>query len=646
MRLQSIFLLSFVFLISNLCLTANGQTADQKSPSEKMILLPYPQQLKIAKGTISLDKGCTIEVPGDKALQPSEIEQLADLHRLLETYIQEKPDDAPITIRLIISDKGDWPDSNEAYRLSIRPDKIEVRGKTDAGLFYGMQTLIQIIESCGTILPCLDIVDWPDFQHRGYYMDVTRGRVPTLATMKMVADRMARLKMNQLQLYVEHTYDFQFNPNIGKGSSPLTANEIRELDKHCKLLRVELVPSLATFGHMGRVLSLPEYTHLAEVERGKTWEEMTWWNRMRGLTIDPVNPEARELITKMCDEFFPPFSAPLANVCGDETFDLGKGKNKDRAEKEGTGKMYVEFIQFLHSVCKKNNKRMMMWGDVIKNHKELLPDVPKDIIMLNWGYWANFNYDSTKLYTDAGFETYVCPGCSGWNRIMNGINNAEINIRSFAKAGVKYGAVGLLNTDWGDDGHVNFLACSWHPIYIGASVSWNCDGNQAEDYDRVFCYLLFGKRDTKAAEYLRAIGLMGDQLDYWKAFYTSIHDEGWQKRLSKSFNRDQYTDFARKAQEAAVLFEQYKKEKAGSTDDLDELIAACQMTSLAARKFAIEVTPENEWTDRDRQELKSIAADLGKESQYYQQTWMKRYKQSDINKVMKALEDIRKDLAQ
>ena len=185
---------------------------------------------------------------------------------------------------------------------------------------------------------------------------------------------------------------------------------------------------------------------------------MTWIERMHGLTLDVTNPQSRALVARMYAEYLPLFSSRLANVCCDETFDLGKGRNREHVRQEGAGALYIEHLRFLADLCRAHGKRPMFWGDVVKRTPELLEQVPPDAVALNWGYVPEMDYDSTALFCEAGLTTFVCSGTSSWNRALNDINAAERNIRGHAEAGRRHGAAGLLNTDWGDEGHFNLMA--------------------------------------------------------------------------------------------------------------------------------------------------------------------------------------------
>ena len=66
----------------------------------------------------------------------------------------------------------------EGYQLTITTDAITITGKDEAGIFYGVCTLNQLIQQYKTQLPCLTIEDWPDFPARGVMLDISRDRVP------------------------------------------------------------------------------------------------------------------------------------------------------------------------------------------------------------------------------------------------------------------------------------------------------------------------------------------------------------------------------------------------------------------------------------------------------------------------------------
>lgn len=389
-----------------------------------------------------------------------------------------------------------------AYQLQIDKEGTVIRANDEAGFFYAAQTLAQIDQQHPEERPCLDILDWPDYPVRGFYHDVTRGKVPKLETLLELADTCAHYKLNHLELYIEHTYAFKNHPEVWDDASPLTAEEIRELDAHCERLHVDLVPSFSTFGHFYTWIHR-KFPELNELERNVSGDGFSWHDRMQHYTLDSRNPESIQLVEEMLREVMPLFRSKYFNICCDETFDLGKGRNKAQAEKLGTGRLYVDFLKKIMAVVRKAGKTPLFWGDVIGAHPELLPEVPKDAIALDWDYSTDLGHSKAHLISQTKREFYVCPGVSGWNRWLPDYETAHTNITKLARLGKESGASGLLNTDWGDFGHINTLGPTLPGLILGASCAWNVSGMEPAEYDPAVSRLALGDSTGKLAGLLR-----------------------------------------------------------------------------------------------------------------------------------------------
>src|SRR6185436_12418552 len=119
------------------------------------------------------------------------------------------------------------------------------------------------------------------------------------------------------------------------------------------------------------------------------------------------------------------------------------------------------------------------WGDIILHHPELIKRLPRGVIALNWGYEADHPFDKeAATFAKSNVPFYVCPGTSTWMTLIGRHDNGFANLILGAKAGRKHGALGFLNTDWGDGGHPQPLAVSYAPFLLGAAASWRgktCD---------------------------------------------------------------------------------------------------------------------------------------------------------------------------
>jgi hypothetical protein len=251
----------------------------------------------------------------------------------------------------------------------------------------------------------------------------------------------------------------------------LTAGEILELDAHCRRLGINLVPNQNSFGHLRYFLEHPRLKKLAEVS--EPYEGANGDFLRYPTTLAPNNPGTLPFIRELFDELLPNFSSKSFNVGCDETWDLGRGQSKALCEKKGKGEVYFDFLTSIHREVNSRGRQMMFWGDIILHHPELIPKLPKNVVALNWGYEKNHPFEKeTASFARSKIPFYVCPGTSTWMTLLGRHDNALLNLRSAAQAGGKHGAIGYLNTDWGDGGHPQPLAVSYLPYLFGAACAW------------------------------------------------------------------------------------------------------------------------------------------------------------------------------
>jgi len=359
----------------------------------------------------------------------------------------------------------------EGYHLTIGEERVGIVAHDAAGLYYAFQTLVQLVRQCGRRLPLVHIEDAPEFAHRGVMLDVSRDKVPSMETLYALIDTLAGWKINQFQIYMEHTFAYERHRAVWKDASPFTAGEILALDAYCRERHIELVPNQNSFGHMARWLSRKPYNDFAEAPRGTTLGAL---GKLPPFTLDPHDPRSLRLIDELYAELLPHFSSRQFNVGCDETFDLGRGKSAKACAERGAGRVYLDFLLKIHALCEKHGRRMMFWGDIVMQHPELIAEIPRDAIALEWGYEHDHPFATdTKAFRDAGLPFYVCPGAGGWNSLVGRAGNAIENIRSATVNGRKRGAAGVLNTEWGDNGHMQPLAVAWLGMLYGAAMSWS-----------------------------------------------------------------------------------------------------------------------------------------------------------------------------
>ena len=425
-------------------------------------LLPCPRSLKILRGTFTLPK--------------------------------QKPLAAIKVVRTHSA-----PDHPEGYALTISRSGIEISFRETGGLRAATATLRQLLREYGRRLPCLRIRDWPDFPRRGVMLDISRGRVPKLESLLDLAVKLSDFKINELQLYTEHTFAYQKYKSVWQSWGALTAQDIKILDARCRQLGIDLVPNQNSFGHLRHFLENPKLKEFAEIS--EPYEDASKEFVRRPTTLAPNHPGTIPFLRDLYDELLPNFSSEFFNVGCDETWDLGRGQSKKLCEDKGKGRVYLDFLKKIHREVSARDRKMMFWGDIILKYPKLIRELPKNVIALNWGYEANHPFEKEAAkFAKAKIPFYVCPGTSTWQTLIGKHDNAFTNLRAAAKAGKKFGAIGFLNTDWGDGGHPQPLAVSWPMFAAGAALAWNSNGFGESTLKAVLSRDVFEDSTGKIAE--------------------------------------------------------------------------------------------------------------------------------------------------
>ncbi len=283
------------------------------------------------------------------------------------------------------------------------------------------------------------------------------------------------------------------------------------------------MPSQASFGHLERLLSKPPYRHLANTPP-RSFRATREFGRT-GTSLDPTNPESERLIADLYDELLPQFDSPYFHGCCDEVWDLGEGKSAARARRIGKGRLFAGFIRAIHRHAARHGKRLMIWADILKHHPEAIEQVPEDVIMLNWWYRPEsreWMHDHSRAIRRSGHELIVCPGVNNWGAFMPRVSWMRENIRNFAAAGLEHGAMGLMNTEWGDGGHFNLLGTALPGFAGGAEHAWAHERADETTIGRRWPLHVLGDRAGKAER----VVTQADGSDAWqRGIFTGFGNE-------------------------------------------------------------------------------------------------------------------------
>ncbi|HEV8111302.1 MAG TPA: family 20 glycosylhydrolase [Planctomycetota bacterium] len=367
------------------------------------------------------------------------------------------------------------------YRLRAASDGIAIEAADAAGRRHASTTLAQILRLHRetSSIQSFEIDDWPDFPRRGVLLDVSRSKVPRTDTLLALVDWLAALKIDELQLYTEHTFAYAGHEEVWNASSPLTPDEIRALDAFCCERGVDLVPNQQSLGHMHRWLVHERYRDLAEVPEGV---EHAFGRAREPFSLCPTDPRTLAFLAGLYDQLLPCFGSALFDVGLDEAFDIGTGRSRDACATRGKGRVYLDFLREVHRLARDRGRRIQCWADGMLQHPEILAEIPRDTIALAWGYEADHPFErELGALAASGLAFYVCPGTSSWQSVAGRATNGAANLAHAAIHGREARAAGYLVTDWGDRGHLQPPFASLPGFLLGAGFAWNASAASARD---------------------------------------------------------------------------------------------------------------------------------------------------------------------
>jgi hexosaminidase len=352
----------------------------------------------------------------------------------------------------------------EGYIIRTASSGLTVVGDTAEGVFYGAQTVKQLIEGDGkrAVLHTANIRDWPAMKYRGLDDDMSRGPITTLDFEKRMIRTIAAYKVNLYSPYFEHTQQYVSNPLMAPPGS-ITAEEAVQLVAYAKLYHITIIPEQEAFGHLHNSMTWEEYQPLVETPHGAV--------------LAPGQAGSIALIKQMFTELVAIYPGPFLHIGADETVDLGLGQTKAEVDSRGLAAVYLDFLQRIVTALKPLNRKILFWGDVAQDAPDLLKGLPQSFkdstIAIAWVYNPEARgYDRFLTpFTKAGFETWVAPSVNNFRKVYPDNNLALANIQRFTADGQRLGSTGQLNTIWNDDGEGLFNQ-DWYGILFGAAAAW------------------------------------------------------------------------------------------------------------------------------------------------------------------------------
>lgn len=353
--------------------------AQQNQLLPEKCLLPVPQKVSFLDQHYVLDGDWSVSAGNITSNDPAVQSLVSELKQRFGISVSTKKQNTKGTILLKIQagavDIGATTDTNrtalkkQAYRLTLQQQNITITANAQQGLFYGVQTLLQSLQSLNgkTYFTTGEIVDWPDMDLRVLYWDDAH-HLERLDAMKRAIKQAAYYKISGFALKLEGHFEFKSAPSIVEPYA-YSAKEFQELTDYARSLYVELIPYLDAPAHIAFILKHPAYKDLRAFPNSN-------------YDLSVVNPKADALILNMMDDLF------AANKGGkyvifstDEAYYTGKapGDKKRAAELGSNGKLLAEYITRIGDQLNKRGRRAIIWTE-FPMKKEDMNNIPSHII--------------------------------------------------------------------------------------------------------------------------------------------------------------------------------------------------------------------------------------------------------------------------
>ncbi len=533
--------LLFLFAVLPLCganvspLAARGYTA-----------LPVPQLVKLEARDFAINSDWRIAPPVGVLPNDVAVESLREL--LNERFQLNLPDSgtapgsrarviqlrvAPGSVAIgAATDKDTAALNDQAYRLDLKPEQVTISANAAPGLFYGVQSLIQLLKARNgqLILPEGEITDWPDLGMRIIYWDDAHHLEP-LPILKQAVRQASFYKINGFSLKLEGHFQFKHAAPIVEPYA-LSPAEYQELTDYALKYHVQLIPYLDGPAHISFILKHPEYAALREFPESN-YEACA------------ANPDTYKLYKGMFQDLLDANKGGKYFVLStDEPYYLGMAQNAQcdelslAKEKGSVGKVFAEFVTKTASYLHARGRTILFWGEY--------PMKPEDIGSLP-SYMVNsevYGPEFDPVFKAHGIRQMLFTSTVGWKEFL--FSNyymlpAADHIVSHAAGG--YGTVlegpgyvgqmldaienaparsladlmGVFVAGWADTGvHPEAM---WLGYATGSAAGWHPKAASEQELMASFYPLFYGPGEVSMG---RVYQLLSEQGQFWKESWDSV----------------------------------------------------------------------------------------------------------------------------
>jgi hexosaminidase len=466
-------------------------------------VIPYPQQVKLTGADFVFKNGLTIFLDKDytAADRFTADELIKDLKNELNisATISEKKSNKSIVLSHQMAQELS---GNQGYQIIANQKGIVIKAKGEAGLFYGAQTLIQIIktEGDGYKVPGIQITDWPEILNRAIHYD-TKHHQDKKSYVKSFIKDLARYKINMLIWEWEDKFNYPSHPEIGAPGA-FTLDEMQELTRYAHNYHIQIVPLVQGLGHVSFILKWPQYKNLREIA-ASNWE------------FCPLKEGSYELLFDLWDDAIEATpGSEYIHIGSDETYELGACEEcRAKVEEIGRSGLYHLFVSKAAQHLQAMGKKVMVWEMPMGWERKVNPEkkvIPAKGLVLTESYdYETPDFKFARETKKQGFEVFAYdpnPGIEPLflpykfrkrdGKIIAGCLENSYNYLSAAASSGCFD--GMIRTSWDDSGLHNQM---WMLSFVtSAAYSWNGSKPALEEFQDSFYKNYYGNSVINMSE--------------------------------------------------------------------------------------------------------------------------------------------------
>lgn len=529
----------FVFFSS--CSTSAQETELSKAG---ISLIPYPKDVQTTGTDYSFSNTTTIELDqnasGNDKFAAAELSKYLLDEFNIKTKIEQSSSEPG---SIILTRKGNIAKLNdEGYTLTADADHVVVHANGEAGLFYGVQTIYQLIQKNGgqPYIKGMKIRDWPDTKVRAAHYDTKHHQDKKEYVEKFIRD-LARFKTNMLVWEWEDKFAYPSHPEIGAPGA-FTMQEMQDFTTYAKKFHIQITPLVQGLGHVSFILKWPQHAHLREIAASN-------------FEFCPLKEGSYQLLFDLWDDAIKATpGSEYIHIGSDETYELGAcAACKKKAAEIGKSGLYHLFTQKAVSHLQPKGRQVMVWerpmgwtkGDGVA--KSNIAPVKGMVLTESYDYETpDFKY--AKEAKAKGYPVFAYdpnpgveplflpyffrkPNDFGPERIIGSLENSYNYLTSHLGRNI---FDGVICTSWDDSGLHNQV---WMMRFAAAaSFSWNASAPSLSEFISSFFNNYYGKG---AKDMHRLYSLLNEGSLF---YFESLERQLWHH---KSIGRTSIPDFPR-----------------------------------------------------------------------------------------------------